>query len=302
MAPCPERARQSSHLRRSFHQDLNGDGVIGVPAPVVIESMGSTSLTEVGNNFFLYANGTSSGPAITLGGVDITSGQFGTWTPIGAEQTSTGYELAWHDTATNQYSIWTLDSNGNYITNNGALSGTSLIMETAETTFHQDLNGDGVIGVPTASLASTTVSSGQTSGLASIINLGGAEIPSATALPKSGLSVLDHNPGSGSSTVLYGTTGNDTITPTAPNQTLFGNGGSDTFVFSGNIGKDTIADFQPANNVIQFDHNAFASFADVLAHAAQVGPDVAITMDAANSITLHNTMITQLTTHNFHLV
>ena len=130
----------------SFHQDLNGDGVIGVPASVVIESMGSTSLTEVGNNFFLYANGTTSGPAITLGGAAIAAGQFGTWTPIGAEQTSTGYEIAWHDTATNQYSIWTLDSNGNYITNNGAISGTSLTLETAETSFHQDLNGDGVIG------------------------------------------------------------------------------------------------------------------------------------------------------------
>ena len=96
--------------------------------------------------------------------------------------------------------------------------------------------------------------------------------------------------------------GNDTITPTAPNQTLFGNGGSDTFVFSGNIGKDTIADFQSANDVVQLDHNAFASFADVLAHAAQVGPDVAITMDAANSITLHDTLIAQLTIHDFHLI
>ena len=131
----------------SFHQDLNGDGVIGVPA-VVIESLGSTSLTEVGNNFFLYANGTSSGPAITLGGANISAGQFGAWTPIGAEQTATGYEVAWHNTATNQYSIWTLDSNGNYITNNGALSGTSATIESFETSFHQDLNGDGVIGIP----------------------------------------------------------------------------------------------------------------------------------------------------------
>ena len=262
----------------SFHQDLNGDGVIGIPTPVVIESLGSTSLTEIGSNYFLYANGTSSGPAITLGGVDITSGQFGTWTPIGAEKTATGYELAWHNTATNQYSIWTLDSNGNYITNNGALSGTSLTIETAETSFHQDLNGDGVIGVPATSLASTMVSSGQTSGAASIMDLRGTDSSSIAVQPTNAghgltaepVTVLS-NPGSGSSTVLYGTTGSDVITPTAPNQTLFGNGGSDTFVFSGNIGKDTIADFQPANDVIQLDHNAFASFADVLAHAAQVG-------------------------------
>ena len=293
----------------TFHQDLNGDGVIGVPAPVTIESFGSTSLTEVGNNFFLYANGTSSGPEIMLSGTAITSGQFGTWTPIGAEQTSTGYELAWHNTATNQYSIWTLDSNGNYITNNGALSGTSLIIETAETTFHQDLNGDGVIGVPATSLASTMVSSEQTSGVANIMNLGGADSSSIAVQPTSaghGFTAepvtVQSNNGSGSTTVLYGTTGNDTIVPTAPNQTLFGNGGSDTFVFSGNIGKDTIADFQPANDVVQLDHNAFASFADVLAHAVQVGSDVAITIAASNSITLHDTVITQLTTHDFHLI
>ncbi len=243
---------------------------------------------------------------------------------------------------TDQYSIWTLDSNGNYITNDGVLSGTSLILETAETTFHQDLNGDGVIGVPTASLASTSVSHGQTSGLGNIMNLGSTENPSTTGLANNGLSGLDPNNttstatavtnangdlssagvqasnavhgftsepvtvlsslGSDPAATLHGTTGNDTITPTAPNQTLFGNGGSDTFVFSSNFGKATIADFQPANDVVQLDHNTFASFADVLAHAAQVGTDVAITIDASNSVTLHDTMITQLADHNFHLV
>ena len=35
-------------LETSFHQDLNGDGVIGVPT-TVIESFGSTSLVEVRN-------------------------------------------------------------------------------------------------------------------------------------------------------------------------------------------------------------------------------------------------------------
>ena len=45
-----------------FHQDLNGDGFIG-PVPVtVIKSFGSTSLTQVGNDYYLY-NSASSGPA-----------------------------------------------------------------------------------------------------------------------------------------------------------------------------------------------------------------------------------------------
>jgi Ca2+-binding RTX toxin-like protein len=96
--------------------------------------------------------------------------------------------------------------------------------------------------------------------------------------------------------------GNDTITNTAPNEVLFGNGGIDTFVFSGSIGKDTIADLQASSDVLQLSHNVFASFADVLAHAAQVGSDVTISLDASNSVTLHNTALAQLTANNFHLV
>ena len=106
----------------------------------------------------------------------------------------------------------------------------------------------------------------------------------------------------GSANVVYGTTGNDTITASAANETLFGNGGIDTFVFSGNIGNANIADFQPTNDVLQLSHNVFASFADVLAHAAQVGSDVTVTIDPHDSVTLHNTTLTHLTTNNFHLV
>ena len=106
----------------------------------------------------------------------------------------------------------------------------------------------------------------------------------------------------GSTHVVTGTMGNDTITNTAPNEVLFGNGGIDTFVFSGSIGKDTIADFQASSDVLQLSHNVFASFADVLAHAAQVGSDVTISLDASNSVTLHNTALAQLTANNFHLV
>jgi hypothetical protein len=49
-------------------------------------------------------------------------------------------------------------------------------------------------------------------------------------------------------------------------------------------------------------HNVFASFADVLAHAAQVGSDVTVTIDPHDSVTLHNTTLTHLTTNNFHLI
>ena len=45
----------------------------------------------------------------------MTAGQFGSWTPIGAEQTATGYEVAWKDPGADQYGAWSTDSNGNYV-------------------------------------------------------------------------------------------------------------------------------------------------------------------------------------------
>ena len=76
------------------------------------------------------------------------AGQFGAWTPIGAEQTASGYEVAWKVTSTDQYTVWNTDSSGNYISDTvGAVSGTSTALESLETSFQQDLNGDGVIGL-----------------------------------------------------------------------------------------------------------------------------------------------------------
>ena len=111
----------------------------------MIESFGSTSLAEVGNNYFLD-NSAGSGPELKYGGAAVAAGQFGAWTPIGAEQTASGYEVAWKVPGADQYTVWTTDSSGNYLSNTGTLSGTSSALESLETSFHQDLNGDGVIG------------------------------------------------------------------------------------------------------------------------------------------------------------
>jgi hypothetical protein len=141
-------------FENSFHQDLNGDGVIGIPTGIpgamVIEASGSTNLTEINNNFYLYSNTTGSGPELKVSGAAVVVGQFGAYTPIGAEQTATGYVVAWKNTGADQYSVWNTDSNGNYVSNIGsnAMSGTSSTLESLETSFHQDLNGDGVIGPP----------------------------------------------------------------------------------------------------------------------------------------------------------
>ena len=69
------------------------------------------------------------------------------WSPIGAEKTATGYEVAWKVAGADQYTVWTTDNSGNYISNIGVVSGSSTALESLESSFHQDLNGDGQIGV-----------------------------------------------------------------------------------------------------------------------------------------------------------
>ena len=68
---------------------------------------------------------------------------------IAAQETSTGYEVAWKLTRSNQYGVWDTDSSGNYVSDPlGSVSGTSVALESIETNFNYDLNGDGVVGVP----------------------------------------------------------------------------------------------------------------------------------------------------------
>ena len=135
-------------LETTFNQDLNGDGTIGIPK-IAIQTDGSTVLTQVGNNFFLNNTGSGTGPELSYGGAAVTTGEFAGWTAIGAVQVSGGgYDVAWKNSSTGQYTVWSTNSSGNYLSNViGAVSGNSLALETLETTFNQDLNGDGTTGV-----------------------------------------------------------------------------------------------------------------------------------------------------------
>ena len=63
----------------------------------------------------------ASGPSLKFGGADYVAGQFGAWAPIGAEQTASGYEVAWKIAGADQYTVWTTDSSGNYLSNTSAL-------------------------------------------------------------------------------------------------------------------------------------------------------------------------------------
>ncbi|HEY8336116.1 MAG TPA: M10 family metallopeptidase C-terminal domain-containing protein [Tardiphaga sp.] len=150
MVPGSSSALQS--LEPSFHQDLNGDGVIGIPL-TVIEANGSTSLTQIGNAFFLYDSG-GTGPSLKMSGADVLASQIGGLSLIGAEQTAGGYEVAWKFTSNGQYTVWNTDSSGNYTSGAiGMVPGSSSALQSLEPSFHQDLNGDGVIGVAAAAVA-----------------------------------------------------------------------------------------------------------------------------------------------------
>ena len=234
----------------SFVQDLNGDGQIGT-VKTVVESNGATDLTAMTNHDYLFdSNG--SGPSLKVNGTDYVAGQFGAWTPIGAEKTASGYEVAWKVDGADTYTVWNVDSQGNFIAHAiGFVSGSDPALQSFETSLVQDLNGDDKIGT---------------------------------------------------SNIVNGTNGNNTLTSSWANEVFFGQGGNDTFVFTGTTGKDLVADFQPNNDVVQLSHNVFANFAAVLANAAQVGSDVTITIDASNSVTLHNTTLSQLTNQNIHIV
>ena len=154
-------------LETSFHQDLNGDGTIGVPAASVstttIESLGVTALVQTGNNYFFNPVAGGAGPELKYGGAAFTAGTWGAWTAIGVEATATGYEVAFK-IGLDTYTVWNADANGNITTNaTGTVSGSSAALEALETSFNQDLNGDHVIGVPGAITTTTIESFGSTS-------------------------------------------------------------------------------------------------------------------------------------------
>ncbi len=202
-------------LETTFNQDLNGDGTVGI-TKVVIQTDGSTALTEVANNFYLYDNGT--GPELKDGGVPVTAGEFAGWTMIGAVQVAGGgYDVAWKNASTGQYSAWSIDSNGNYLSNLIThVAGNSAALEALETTFNQDLNGDGVIGLYAAPSATVRISSALsgTSGSATIgtgatLELAAANSASITFSSSTGMLKLD-NPSTFSGTI-FNFTGDGTL-------------------------------------------------------------------------------------------
>jgi Ca2+-binding RTX toxin-like protein len=92
---------------------------------------------------------------------------------------------------------------------------------------------------------------------------------------------------------------NDTIEGKGGNDTLSGSSGSDTFIFRAGFGKDVITDFAAGSDHVNFSSTLFSSFADVTAHAQQVGSNVVITYDADDTVTLNNVTLSSLQASDF---
>jgi hypothetical protein len=238
------------------------DPIIG---GTTIEANGVISLIQAGNKYY-FDDGTANVPPLLkfFGAACVVNFWNAAypgmgWAPIGVEKTASGYEVAWKD-ASGDYTAWNTDNNGNYISNIGNMgwvSGTSTAFESLESSFNQDLNKDGYIGL-----------------------------------------------------VLNGSSGGQTLTatssPTAliggPNDILSGGAGADTFVFPTNFGSNTVKNFTPGTDALQFSQAMFADVAAVLSDAQQVGSNVVITHDPQNVVTLQNMQLTNLHASDIHIV
>ncbi|WP_271586103.1 Ig-like domain-containing protein [Bradyrhizobium sp. CCBAU 53415] len=111
-----------------------------------------------------------------------------------------------------------------------------------------------------------------------------------------------HVVGTSSGEAIVGSGRSDTLTGTKGNDIMAGKWGADTFQFASNFGHDVIKDFAargPAHDTIEFSKSVFDSFASVLSHAAQSGHDVVIAT-GSDTLTLKNTQLDKLNSHDFH--
>ena len=89
-------------VEANFGEDFPG---AGPPASkTTIATNGVTTLALVGDLFELNPAGGGTGPLIELNGSAVVAGQFPAgWTPVGAEQTGSGYEVAWSIPGANEF-------------------------------------------------------------------------------------------------------------------------------------------------------------------------------------------------------
>ncbi|WP_050043513.1 Ig-like domain-containing protein [Bradyrhizobium sp. LTSPM299] len=187
-------------LETTFHEDLNGDGVIGAaPVPTtLIETKGSAGVAQIAGNFYVGNASTGYSTELKVAGVAQVADPTGQVAPLAAEKTATGYQVVW-TLGGGLYSIWTTDNNGNEIAY-VHVSGTSSMLKALEATFLQDFNGDGVINTAStvldvsgkAVLALSNTSQAATIEPGAMLELTGAASGAIRFAGTTGTLVLDH--------------------------------------------------------------------------------------------------------------
>ena len=84
----------------------------------VIESFGSTSLVQVGSNFYFYPVGGSSGPLLKYGGAPVAVGQYPGWSYDRGGANGGRLSGRWNSYGARiSTQVWNTDSNGNVVSN-----------------------------------------------------------------------------------------------------------------------------------------------------------------------------------------
>jgi hypothetical protein len=118
---------------------------------------------------------------------------------------------------------------------------------------------------------------------------------------------LAGNSGASTGVTVYAPTGHQTLTGGngndfligGTNDKLIGGAGNDTFVFNQGFGKETVADFNPNQDQLAFNHALFTqdTAAQILSQAHDTGAGAVIVVDPHDTVTLTGVTVAQLAAH-----
>lgn len=122
-------------------------GTIQDDDTIMMEGAGATRLLrDIGNR--LYAQtGTTAPVSLKFRGRPITQSSFSGWESLAAETFSGVNQMIWKNVSGNYLSLWTMDSNWNWISSTGewGLHSPGALLQ--ESNFGQDFNANGIIGL-----------------------------------------------------------------------------------------------------------------------------------------------------------
>jgi hypothetical protein len=259
---------QGDYTGHSFTFSSDGSGGTQFVDPLAIYSGGTLELQGASSDNVLFVNNTEISGTLVLDNATAFTGQISGFTGTSAQSDAIDLKGIAFDLGT----TWTYAENS--AGTGGALTiseGTTVVdtinfagsYTTANFTVQSDGNGGTLVTDPPTSDAAVNP-------------------------------VVMHDPGE----VL-----GSTIVASAPNQTLTGLAGGDTFVFNfAGVGHTTVTDFNPDSDALQFKSQIFASVQDVFNAMHDDGHgNTVIAIDAQDTVTLNGVIKAQLHASDFHV-